>query len=344
MTRFLLSLACVAGALLCLVHRSAAAELVWPGQGTVTFDAAASLDVVGRPAGAAGYALNVKPVGPAAAKLQITIGLTPPEKPVAAGKFTAILNRVLEEAKRGSVEQKVAPQPLPLAQGSGLFAELTDASLVGQPSRPNSSKVLRSGIGALDPHAMLIVTLQFDDPAAPEVADMMKLIGSLRLQRETKVSAPAKVASFQFTVPESKLRLELAAPGLELETNAAGTANPNPRYFAVQDLTHRVMFTGWFEAAAGYQGLKAFWAKESAMLEKRGFKLEQVEFGQVQDWEVIYYVQPISEKIRMQHLRAELVRDGTWIDLHLSATGEETAAELRQRVLAALALAKISVK
>lgn len=325
-----------------------AIEFSWANRGTITFDLPSSWDVDGRPvAGGGGYAFKLHPKS-GIGVLQIMLANTPADRPVEAAKLTATLEAVVRDQVDGSVEKKFAPQPLPLAQGSGVFVHLTDASLVGQPPQPENLKAMRNAVAALDDHALAIITLQFDDAAGPELGAMMEIVRSLRLQRLVlpvkSPASPPRTSAFEFTIPETKLRLRIADGRLVEDLDRAGTTVENPRYFKLSDRTVSRIVSGWFEPAERYAGLQKFWRGESATLTKNGLSPEGVEFAQVGNWEVVFYHQTVSADARMCHLRAELVRAGTWIDLHLSATGPESLAALRDRLKATLASIEVLEK
>lgn len=321
-----------------------AAEFTWPDRGLITLDTPADWTIENRPiAGGGGYAFKLQPKS-GTGSLQITLANTPTDRPVEAAKLAATLEQVVRDYVDGSVEKKFFPQPLPLAQGTGVFVQLTDASLVGQPAQRDNFKMMRNAIDALDAHALAIITLQFDDATGPELPAMMEIVRSFRLQRldpPGKSSAATRTGPFEFTMPEAKLRLRL--PDAQLVEDSRG-AGARPGYFKLSDRAISRIVSGWFEPAARYSGLQQFWRHESAGLTKNGFKPEGVEFTRIGDWEAIFYHQTLSAHTRMCHLRAELVRAGTWIDLHLSATGSEPLTELRERLTSTLSSVEVSEK
>jgi len=313
-----------------------AAEFPWPGHGSLALTVPPGWDLTGHSIGGGGaFAFTARPKSGAAATLQITVAHTPPESPVDPARLTATLEAAVHDYLAGSVEQKFSPQPLPLAQGSGVFVQFTDASLVGQPPQPDNFKVIRTAMIALDDHALALASLQFNDPAAREVGEMMAALASLRY---TRTAPPAAAGPFRFSVAQS--RLELRFP----EKPAFSAEQVRDRYFLGHSAESRLTASGWFEPAGRYGGLQKFWRGESAALTKNGFAPQGVEFARQGDWEVIHYHQDLPGDIRMCHLRAELVRAGTWIDLHLSATGAEPLAALRARLTAFLSALVISEK
>lgn len=308
-----------------------AIDFAWPDHGAIRFDAPESWILVGRQAEEIGYVFNVRPKSGAPALLQITLVAKAGMKAVAADDLPSLLERMTQEYVSGSVERKFLPQPLPLAHGVGYYAQFTDASLVGQPLQKDNYKVMRNAVAALDPQALVIITIQFDDPGGPEVADMMAIVRSMRFDRSLKAATtnPASAPSFVFTRPQSKLRVEF--PNVKAEMAREG-------YFLGGIDSLHINVSGWLEPEQRYRGLEKFWAKES-----RG-KIAGT-LGREGAWETVAYKIDLTAKDLVQwNLRAELVRDGTWVDLHLSTIGKAGESDMPQRLLNVLREVKVSTK
>jgi len=321
-----------------------ATDFVWPGHGTIHFDVPDSWKMVGKQAADIGYSFNAKPKSGAAALLQITLAAKPDMKPTATTELPLMLQRMVQDYLSGSVEKKFSPEPLPLSQGAGYYVHLTDRSLVGKPPQAGNFKAMRNAVAALDPGALVIITIQFDDADGTELRDMMAMVHSMRFLRDQSArpdEPAARTGPFEFTTTKSKLALRINAPRM-LESAAGAGSKPN--YFALSDRQVSRIVSGWLEPAQRYAGMKKFWAGEAAALARNGFKPEGVEFAQVGPWEVVYYHQTLAADSRMCHLRAEVTRAGTWIDLHCSATGSEPLAELRQRLTSLLSSIEIIEK
>lgn len=345
MRRLRFLLAVLSAAVLAGVLR--ATDFVWPGHGTIHFDVPDSWRMVGKQAEEAGYAFRARPNSPTAALLLVTVAELPPDKALDPSNLNGLLGNFVREILPTSVEKEFSPQPLPLAQGGGVYAQLTDASLVGRPPQRDNFKIMRSGVAALDLRTLAVFTIQFDDLNSPAVGDMMAMVRSLTFSREAQrdaLTANNQSGRFEFTVPESKLRLLIPAGQLVPDTDRIGGGTNHPRYFKLGDGTGSLILSGWFEPGARYDGVKKFWRKEAAALTGNGFKPEGVEFASIGPWEVIYYHQTLAANARMCHVRAELARAGTWIDLHFSATGPEPLAELRQRLTSLLSSIEIIEK
>lgn len=176
--RFLLSA-------LFLVFFSAALarDFTWPGHGVISFEVPAGWKLEGQPAEDVGYAFRARPDSGAAAILQITLVNTPANKPVLAGELTDRLHASLQPYIDQSVEKEFRPVALKCRQGKGCYAELTDAALAGKPPVAGDYKVMRSALVALDRQALVVATMQFDDPAADEAGEMLAIVGSMRFTR-----------------------------------------------------------------------------------------------------------------------------------------------------------------
>ena len=101
-----------------------------------------------------------------------------------------------------------------------------------------------------------------------------------------------------------------------------------PAYFAVSCAPRGLIISGWLEDAARYPGFEAYWQVERKNVARKA-KLTAESLEKLGDWQVVFYEMPLPGGGRDTNARAELVRGGTWIDLHLSKPGVETADEQR---------------
>lgn len=326
-------------------------DCVWPGHGTVTFDVPADWTLTAAQAGDAGYSFNARPKSDTAALVQITVFESPPGHPVRFEQLQDELKAIVQRVLPTSVEKEFFPQALHLKQGQGWFVQLTDASLVGKAPVPGDYKVMRNALLGLDDHARVVATMQFDDPKGPEPAAMLSLVSGMRFVRGTKsgqLAQTATAAGFEFTVPESRLRLKVTAPGFVSTTERIGGGTDHPRYFKLtrnsDDPPAALVLSGWFEPSSRYRGREKFWAGESRALKKSAWSDPvNVAFLKEGNWEVIAYDNAFPSGTNC-HLRAELSRNGTWIDLHLSLTSQQPAAVAREQLLAILKTIEVSDK
>ena len=186
--------------LACLPVRAAAGEFLWPGRGVIHLTAPASWKLASQPAEDVGYAFRAEPKAGPSVVVRLTLAHLPDGKTVRAEEMKDRLEKTVQPYLAGSVEKAFDPKPLTLAQGSGWVVQLTDASLVGRPSVPGDSKVMRNALVALDDQLMMVATIQFDDPARPEVGEAMAILASVRFERRSDGGFPptAKEKSLRF--------------------------------------------------------------------------------------------------------------------------------------------------
>lgn len=91
--------------------------------------------------------------------------------------FTELCKRYVPQ----SVERKTVLTRYKLAQGYGVYALFTDATLVGLPPKRGDYKVMAPGFIKLTDSVQLIVTLYADDAAGPEMTALRSAVESLRL-------------------------------------------------------------------------------------------------------------------------------------------------------------------
>lgn len=141
--------------------------------------------------------------------------------------------------------------------------------------------------------------------------------------------------SFRLTVPVSRLAMTVPNVSLVLAQERFGGAADSPRYFKFIDSTSHLILSGWFESADGFSDMQSYWASTTSSWKMHNLPMpNDVSFLQVGDWQCVAYSTTIGN-VTNRHLKAELAKDGTWIDLHLSITNNDPAAA-NQQVLVAL--------
>ena len=316
-------------------------DFAWGGRGTIRLSVPAGWQLASKDGGENAYLLRAQPKAGATVVAQITLAALPPGRTIRPDQVKDVLEAGTQEFLAGSVEKTFDPKPLAISGGSGWFVQLTDASLVGKPPQPGNFKVMRSAMATLGDGVMLIATITFDDPSRPEVSEAMSLLSSVRLERGAVV-APAAVRGtgpFEFTVPQSRVVVKVPDEDLRRDDPPPGTG---PNSFLVSKKTPTLMISGWLEPASQYQGLEAFWKSESSSPSYAGAAAPtRVEMTKVGPWEVVAYDIPLSAMgapsgATSAHVRAERVHAGTWVDLHLSSTGDGPAAALREGLVRTL--------
>jgi hypothetical protein len=307
-----------------------AAEFDWPGHGKIFLDVPKTWALTGRPATDVGFALKGQPKSPANAGLTISVIRTPNPKTPATPDFRRILEGAVQPYLKSSVEKKFSPVALGLKTGTGWFAEFTDAALVGQPAQKGNHKVLRSGIADLQRNTIAVISMSFDDPMGDESAEMLAIVESLRFEPGAASAPSARPPSVGLRIertdtfyklhdPDGKLVLKIPRRDLVVQGKpGTGGATESPRYFLLTETSSDLALSGWMEPASDYAGLEQFWKDETAAAKKaKGFEAKKVRFSKHDGWDLIAYDVSLPVKdVNNTHIRAELVRNGTWIDLH----------------------------
>ena len=105
-----------------------------------------------------------------------------------------------------------------------------------------------------------------------------------------------------------------------------------------------LILSGWLEPASAYKGLDEFWRSETSSPVYTGAgaptRVEKLRIGA---WEVVAFDVPVPGGTSA-HLRAEQVKAGTWVDLHLSSTSGKAAPALREELLGVLRQVEVAEK
>ena len=218
----------------------------------------------------------------------------------------------------------------PMRQGIGRMSQFNKEALRwGVPFEVNHP-ILRLAYCTLDANCGLVGIMQMDDANSAEAAAMLDIISRLTLARRgpsTVLDVVAKDDHYTLSVPAGRVRLSFPKSGLAQVEATGGGATDSPRYFYFVDAAHGFQVSGWLENARLYKGIKDFWASEDRAAR---FKASSVSFERCGDWEVVYYELFDGQQISM---RAECVRDDTWIDLHCSVLGAASKAAARDALL-----------
>src|SRR5262249_15111007 len=138
---------------------------------------------------------------------------------------------------------------------------------------------------------------------------------------------------YVLTAPLSRLVMRLPTGNVVQQKPFAGAATSSPRYFYFtgREAPFIISISGRFESQDGFTGLEKFWASEMAAWKKQALPPLNVAFAKAGGWETITYdlMVPGVPEVTQANIRAHWVQAGTWIDLHLSLTGREPAAEAR---------------
>jgi hypothetical protein len=145
--------------------------------------------------------------------------------------------------------------------------------------------------------------------------------------------------TLEISVPVS--RIKLLVPRGAFKVQLAPPTGSGSRHFNLGN-EKGVVVSGWFEPSQAYKGIQGLWASETSAWKKNKLpKAKNPTFSTVDSWEVILY-ENVLGKLRNTHMRAELTKDGTWIDLHISITGAASESAARAQAIELLKALKIA--
>lgn len=143
-------------------------------------------------------------------------------------------------------------------------------------------------------------------------------------------------AGFELTVPVSRLIIVIPKTGLTRGDGNGLASTESSRYFYFRDSSRGLVISGWFEPAHAFKGIQEFWADETAAWKRGGLPpARNTQIGKIGEWQTITY-DIDAPSGNNSHIRAHLVRAGTWVDVHLSATAARSRDELRTSLEAVL--------
>jgi len=147
----------------------------------------------------------------------------------------------------------------------------------------------------------------------------------------TTLTITQNATDYIVTVPVSRLVMTIPKGELRIQQGAASGAAKSPRYFYFADqAVPQLNISGWFESADGFTSIESFWRTETTGWKRAGVAAPQnVLFEHIGNWDAVLYDMHGSD-VTNANIRAHWVRSGTWIDIHLSLTGRESLATLRQ--------------
>jgi hypothetical protein len=121
----------------------------------------------------------------------------------------------------------------------------------------------------------------------------------------------------------------VVAAGQPLVPSPPGQGSQSPGYFSFDDRAAGLVVSGWFEPDQAFKGMDAFWGGERRGLATNGIQIQDVVMGKTGSWQTVLYDMLVPGG-RSSNMRAESVRAGTWIDLHLSVTTRHSEADNRE--------------
>ena len=154
--------------------------------------------------------------------------------------------------------------------------------------------------------------------------------------------------AIELTVPVSDISLTIPKGNLAPVEESSSGAQTSPRYFHLTDAGRGLSVSGWFEPANSFKGFEAFWKGEFSAMKQSGLIPTAAPTAvAVGDWAGAAYDISApgggSEYVNT-HIRAELIKAGTWVDLHVSITAQKPVADARSEALEFLKGIVVTVK
>jgi hypothetical protein len=156
-----------------------------------------------------------------------------------------------------------------------------------------------------------------------------------------RLTVTEKDGAYEVTLAVSRLVLRVQKD--QLVPSKPGTSSDSPGYFSFEDRQKALVVSGWFEPEQAFKGVEAFWSAEQKSLDQAGIRTEDVVREQIGNWQVVFYDIRLPGG-RSSNMRAECVQSGTWIDLHISVTANQSEAEGRKRLRAVLGSIQVGEK
>jgi hypothetical protein len=258
----------------------------------------------------------------------------------------ALVAQAAKNAEAQSVERSVVVKELSGTSGRGYYFSATDRA-----PKPSEYKYMTQGMLRAGGVALTFTVLT-NDGQAEVVSAALEVLRTAR-HSDVALATPALAPSEQtLTVTESGDRYRLSVPVSRLEmTIPKGAfsiadvpgrgAAASPRYFQLEDKARGVIVSGWFEPAAGFKGIDAFWKGETEALRRGGFPPTNTKLANVGKWEAVFYDTEIPKGTNT-HIRAEWVEQGIWIDVHISVTTREPIDVARATALRVLSSIRVA--
>jgi len=148
--------------------------------------------------------------------------------------------------------------------------------------------------------------------------------------------------SFRLSVPVSRLVMTIPRGDLKVVHDSGSGPTAGPRYFHLEDASHGIIISGWFEPADSYGGIKKFWKGETDSWKKNHLPdPNDTSIVKIDKWDAVLYDMKIPDGSNT-HIRSEWVDLGTWIDVHISVTTAELIDAARAKAMSVLKSIRIT--
>jgi len=125
-----------------------------------------------------GYAIVLTPPPEVNARLLMNLVFVPPGEPASKEDLQDKVLTISDQFVGASVEKKKVLRDFAVSSGYGAYCLFTDASLVGQPPKKDSFKVIAVGMIRFNDELAAAVSLVTDDEKGPDFAAMLKAVAS----------------------------------------------------------------------------------------------------------------------------------------------------------------------
>lgn len=125
-----------------------------------------------------GFAVILTPPPDVNARLLFNLVFVPPGEPSSRDDVREKVLTISDQFVKDSVEQKKVLREFAVTSGYGAYCLFTDASLVGQPPKKDSFKVIAVGMIRFNDDLAAAVSLVTDDAKGPDMEAMLKAVSS----------------------------------------------------------------------------------------------------------------------------------------------------------------------
>jgi hypothetical protein len=143
--------------------------------------------------------------------------------------------------------------------------------------------------------------------------------------------------TIELKVPVSAISLRIPKGNLAPVEESKTGAQASPRYFHFEDVDRGLVVSGWFESAKAFRGFESFWVGEFSAMKRTGLVPTAPPTSiAVGNWSGAAYEIPLPSAVGegiSTHIRAELIKAGAWVDLHISLASEKPPADARSEAL-----------
>lgn len=159
-----------------------------------------------------------------------------------------------------------------------------------------------------------------------------------------RIHASEADGRYRVTVPASRLELTLPQGNWRKKDGNLGGGTASPRYFYFENRADNLVVSGWFEPDGAYTGVRTLWKEQSEKQKKAGMPpTVNVAYAKLGGWDSVMFDYVLGKRTS-SHIRGHWVQAGTWIDIHVSTTTDDSSADNRKRLRALLKEISVAVK